>query len=131
MFQCLYLYFRLRSNYQEGKVEIHLTALTLSRSCTCPQAGPWFLMLCVVFFLRSMVCGERRMFVLLILVELLNWPSLFKLSFHNTGYMKIKCYLKLNRFCPLGRTGQSLQMDSARIHHRIYIYCDKQFVANK
>lgn len=29
--------------------------------------------------------------------------------------MKIKCYLKLSRFCPLGRTGQSLQMDSARI----------------
>jgi hypothetical protein len=31
------------------------------------------------------------------------------------------------------QTGQSLQMDSARIqlNHRIYIYCDKQFVANK
>jgi hypothetical protein len=70
-----------------------------------------------VFFLCSMVCGERRMFVLLILVELLNWPSLFKLSFHNTGYMKIKCYLKLSRFCPLGRTGQSLQMDNLIIEY--------------
>jgi hypothetical protein len=39
---CLYLYCHLRSNYQQGRVGIPLTALTLPHVCACPKPGPRF-----------------------------------------------------------------------------------------
>jgi len=45
----------LRSSYQEGRVGIPLTGLTLPHSCACPKPGTGFPMSCIVvsFFVFS------------------------------------------------------------------------------
>ena len=58
-------------NYQRGKVGIPLTSICLPHLCTCPKTGPRFQTIYVmVFFLCSMVSGERCLFILLILVKI-------------------------------------------------------------
>ena len=39
---CLYIYCRWRSSYQEGRVGIQLTCLTLPHFCACPMPRPGF-----------------------------------------------------------------------------------------
>ena len=51
------------------------------------QAWPWIATaICRGFLLCTIVCGERSMFVLFMLVELLTITALFNFSFHN--YLK-------------------------------------------
>jgi hypothetical protein len=57
---------------QEGRVGIPLTSLTLPYFCACPEPGQGFPMSYVMGFLCSGNYGERLLFVLLILVELLT-----------------------------------------------------------
>ena len=50
---CLYIYGMYscwRSSYQEGRIGIPLTGLTLSHFCSCPKPGPGFPMSYVVLF---------------------------------------------------------------------------------
>ena len=44
----MYQYCHWRSNYQEGRIWIWLTHLTLPHLCACPKSGPGFPMLYVV-----------------------------------------------------------------------------------
>jgi hypothetical protein len=94
---CLYLYWRF--NYQRRRVGIPLTGLISPHFCACPKPGPgfpipYFVVLFVFYDLRwevvatflclcqaririskticSMIWGERWLFVLFILVELLT-----------------------------------------------------------
>ena len=57
---------------QEERVGIPLTSLTLPYFCACPEPGQGFPMSYVMGFLCSGNYGERLLFVLLILVELLT-----------------------------------------------------------
>jgi len=68
---------------QEGRVRIPLTCLTPPHVCACPKSEPGFTSSYVVIFSCLVRKGERWLFVLLILKELLT-ITVYKLSFHNT-----------------------------------------------
>ena len=57
---CLYMYWRFRSNYQMGRVEIPLTSLTPPHFCACPKTGPRFPMSHVVVSLCSVSSDKMR-----------------------------------------------------------------------
>ena len=78
LWKCLYL----RSNYQEGRVRIPLTSLTLPHLCACPKPEPWFLKSYVVVFFMFNELGWE-VIVCFCWYWWNCWPSLFKLSFNN------------------------------------------------
>ena len=85
----VYIYIIVRFSYQERRVEIPLSSLTLLHFCACPKPGSGFLMschglFCVQWFEVKVDC--------LFCWYLWNcWWSLFKLSFHNLYKFVCNC----------------------------------------
>jgi hypothetical protein len=78
----VYICIALWSSYQEGRVGIPLTDLTLPYFCACPKPRLGFPMSYVVFFCVRWL--ERCKVIVRFIWYWWNWwPSLFKLSFHN------------------------------------------------
>ena len=72
VFHCFYMY--CRWSYQEGRIGIPLTSLTLPHCCVCPWSGPGF----PTSFQNAHVRGD----CLFSWYWWNWWPSLYRLYFH-------------------------------------------------